>query len=447
MTAVEESFAGYRIEGVLGRGGMGTVYRARHPRLPRTVALKVLDQAVSADPELRRRFEQEAAIVAGLDHPGIVGVFDRGSDRGFLWISMPFVDGTDAARLDPRTPPEQIMRYVAETAAALDYAHSQGVLHRDVKPANILIAAPGTAASRAVLTDFGIARLLAADTGLTATGTFTATLAYASPEQLAGETVDHRSDQYSLACTLFALLAGQPPFPAMNPAQVIAGHLSRAAPPLSTLRPGWPPALDAVLARAMAKQRADRFGSCTEFVSAARAALLHNAFPGSRAPAAPRARPRDAVPTPSVTPAAPVSGTAAKTAAVVGILLGLFTALVGFAGLHHLTDIQPTDEYRAGFSYDEDLLISRAVVGALLPPSAPLVVGGVILLLRRRIGALLTAAGAAWLVLVAVVLTVVTVANGGTDTLALAGLVAVFALLVYTGARSTETTRWLAHRR
>ncbi|MGW4632669.1 serine/threonine-protein kinase [Nocardia sp. NPDC004415] len=294
MTAVEDTFAGYRIEGTLGQGGMGTVYRARHPRLPRTVALKLLNRAVSDDAELRRRFEQEADIVAGLDHPGIVGVYDRGTHDGHLWISMRFVEGADATRLDPRTPPEQVLRYVSETAEALDYAHRHGVLHRDVKPANILITAAEGAESRALLTDFGIARLVEADTKLTATGTFTATLAYASPEQLSGEVVDARGDQYSLACTLYMLLAGQPPFPATNPAQVIAGHLSQPVPPLSGVRPGLPAALDVVLARAMAKRREDRFADCREFVTAAREALLHNTFPAStpgRTPAAGYAAP------------------------------------------------------------------------------------------------------------------------------------------------------------
>ncbi|WP_336086084.1 protein kinase domain-containing protein [Nocardia sp. SSK8] len=284
MTAVEDTFAGYRIEGTLGQGGMGTVYRARHPRLPRTVALKLLNRAVSDDPELRRRFEQEADIVAGLDHPGIVGVYDRGTHDGHLWISMRFVEGADATRLPRETPPEQLLRYVAETADALDYAHRHGVLHRDVKPANILISSPEGGESRALLTDFGIARLVEADTKLTATGTFTATLAYASPEQLSGEVVDARGDQYSLACTLYLLLAGQPPFPATNPAQVIAGHLSQPVPPLSGVRPGLPAALDAVLTRAMAKAREDRFASCREFVSAAQDALLHNTFPASPGP-------------------------------------------------------------------------------------------------------------------------------------------------------------------
>ncbi|WP_240772358.1 serine/threonine-protein kinase [Nocardia sp. CS682] len=268
---VNESFADYLIEGVLGRGGMGTVYLAQHPRLPRQVALKLLNREVSADPELRRRFEQEANVVARLDHPGIVGIHDRGTHDGHLWIAMQYIHGSDAARLTPREVPiDRALRIVAETGAALDYAHSRGVLHRDIKPANILLAAPDTGrAERAVLTDFGIARLLDSNTQLTSSGTFHATLAYASPEQLSGEKVDHRSDQYSLACTLFTLLAGHPPFAATNPGQVVAGHISKPVPRLSAVRPDAPPMLDEVIFRAMAKRPEERFGSCREFTSAA----------------------------------------------------------------------------------------------------------------------------------------------------------------------------------
>ncbi len=270
--------AGYAIEGVLGRGGMGSVYRARHPRLPRVVALKVLNQDVSADPELRARFDREADIVARLDHPGIVAIHDRGIENGQPWLAMQYVEGIDTSKLDPAAVgAERAVRIVAEVAAALDYAHSRGVLHRDVKPANILLAATQAGrAERAVLTDFGIARLLSANTQLTSTGTFTATLAYASPEQLSGMPIDHRSDQYSLACTLFALLTGRAPFAAADPGQVVAGHLAHPVPPV--LRPDVPPQLNAVIARATAKNPAERFTSAGEFAAAAQQAISGPAF-------------------------------------------------------------------------------------------------------------------------------------------------------------------------
>ncbi len=283
---IDETFAGYLIEGVLGRGGMGTVYLARHPRLPRRVALKLLDHQVSADHELRRRFDQEADIVARLEHPGIVRIYDRGADAGHLWISMEYVRGTDVSRLDRHgLSLGRVLRIVAETGAALDYAHSKGVLHRDIKPANILLeASEAGRAERAILTDFGIARLQETDAELTVTGALTATLAYASPEQLSGEPLDHRCDQYSLACTLFTLLCGSPPYSGTTPGQVVAGHVTKPIPRLTAVRTDLPPALDAVMARAMAKQSRERYDSCGEFVDALRNVLYSSGFGGSTDP-------------------------------------------------------------------------------------------------------------------------------------------------------------------
>lgn len=289
------TFAGYRIEVVLGQGGMGTVYRARHPRLPRTVALKLLNREVSTDLEVARRFEREADVVARLEHPGIVGVLDRGADDGHLWIAMQYLRGTDAAHWDaPAHSPTAVARLLGGTASALDYAHSRGILHRDVKPANIMIV-PGDdfRDTNAVLTDFGIAGLTdSINTKITATGTFTATLAYASPEQLSGEVVDHRSDQYSLACTLFTLLAGKQPYPATNPGQVVTGHIAHPVPRITAAREDLPAALDEVFEQAMAKQREDRFATCAEFIIAAHGVLAgrHIADAGSAAAAPPPER-------------------------------------------------------------------------------------------------------------------------------------------------------------
>ncbi|MGW4767415.1 serine/threonine-protein kinase [Nocardia sp. NPDC004278] len=275
------TFADHVIEGVLGQGGMGTVYLARHPRLPRSVALKLLNREVSSDAELRRRFEREASVVAQLEHPNIVGVYDRGTHDGHLWIAMQYIQGSDAGRLDCRTVTgDRAARIITDVAAALDYAHAHGVLHRDIKPANILLAAPDAGrGERGVLTDFGIARLQDATTKVTATGTFVATIAYAAPEQLTGQPLDGRADQYSLACTLFSMLAGRSPFAADHPGQVVAGHLSAPVPSLVRLRPDLPAQLDAVLARAMAKEPGQRFGSCGQFAAAVADALRYPAEP------------------------------------------------------------------------------------------------------------------------------------------------------------------------
>ncbi|MFI6868703.1 protein kinase [Nocardia sp. NPDC050406] len=282
MLSNGDVFAGYVIERQLGRGGMGSVYLAKHPRLPRMTALKLLNREMVFDKEIRARFEREADLVAQLDHPNIVTVYDRGLEDGQMWISMQYIDGVDAASVDAATlPPERAVQIIAETGDALDYAHRNEVLHRDVKPANILLGrATGGKGERVYLTDFGIARLRDDSGHLTQTGTFTATLAYASPEQLTGSALDGRSDQYSLACTLFWLLTGTGPFAATNPAAVIQGHLQNPPPPLSSARPGLPPALDMVLAKAMAKRPEDRFDTCADFAAAARRALTSPSAPG-----------------------------------------------------------------------------------------------------------------------------------------------------------------------
>ena len=281
MVANGDVFAGYVIERELGRGGMGSVYLAKHPRLPRMTALKLLNREMVSDDEIRARFEREADLVAQLDHPKIVTVYDRGLEDGQLWISMQFVDGVDAASLDPyQLPPERAVQVVEEVAEALDYAHNNGVLHRDVKPGNMLLArATSGRGERVYLTDFGIARLRDDGGHLTQTGTFTATLAYASPEQLTGAALDGRSDQYSLACSLFWLFTGRGPFTASSPAAVIRGHLQGQPPALSSVRQGLPPGLDDVLLKAMSKRSADRFASCAEFAAAARRAFARPSAP------------------------------------------------------------------------------------------------------------------------------------------------------------------------
>ncbi|WP_280440154.1 serine/threonine-protein kinase, partial [Nocardia cyriacigeorgica] len=298
-------FAGFTIERLLGQGGMGSVYLARHPRLDKQTALKLLNRDLFADASVRARFEREADLAAQLDHPSIVAVYDRGTEADQQWISMQYIDGADASSVTALTlPPERAVQIIEGVADALDYAHGIGVLHRDVKPGNILLARSSAGhGERVFLTDFGLARLRAQTTQLTQQGMFTATLAFASPEQMTGSELDGRSDQYSLACTLYWLLTGMAPFDSPNPADIIHGNLQLAAPPLAVKRRGLPLSLDAVLGVAMAKHPSQRFGTCVEFAAAARHALSN---PGYQ-PVPARSAPAAAYPPPPVAgyPAAP----------------------------------------------------------------------------------------------------------------------------------------------
>lgn len=268
-----QAFAGYTIIRRLGSGGMGEVYLAQHPRLPRQDALKLLPPEWSADADYRARFNREADLASTLWHPNIVGVHDRGEEDGQLWISMDFVDGLDAARfLTDRYPSgmpiEEVVRIVTAVASALDYAHKQGLLHRDVKPSNIMLThVDDEGEQRILLTDFGIARNLNDISGLTATNMAVGTVAYSAPEQLLGEDVDGRTDQYALAATAYHLLTGSHLFPHSNPNVVSNRHLSYPPPELSITRPELAK-LDPVLAVALAKDPNDRFQRCSAFAKA-----------------------------------------------------------------------------------------------------------------------------------------------------------------------------------
>lgn len=267
--AVGEVFAGYTILRVLGAGAMGTVYLAQHPRLPRRDALKVLSAELTADPQYRARFVREADIAASLWHPNILGIHDRGESGGQFWISMDFVAGTDAAKLLGERYPggmalDLAVPIITAVGSALDYAHQRGLLHRDVKPANILIADPGSETQRVFLADFGIARPVDDTAGLTATNFAIGTVAYAAPEQLMGEPIDGRADQYALACTAFHMLTGTQPYQSPSAAAVITKHVMAPPPPVGERRPELA-ALDPVFARAMAKKPAERFAHCRDF--------------------------------------------------------------------------------------------------------------------------------------------------------------------------------------
>ena len=267
------TFAGFKIVRALGSGGMGEVYLAEHPRLPRHEALKILPVEVSGDQEYRARFTREADLAAALWHPHIVGVHDRGDHAGRLWISMDFVDGADCAwllreRYPAGMPRSEVLEIIGAVAEALDYAHERGVLHRDVKPANILLANEESGWRRTLLSDFGIARRIDDACGLTASDMTLGTVDYTAPEQLTMEApIDGRADQYALAATAFHLLTGAPPFPRSNPAAAISGHLNTTPPVPGDVRPELAD-LDAALSRALAKIPGDRFDRCRDFVAA-----------------------------------------------------------------------------------------------------------------------------------------------------------------------------------
>ena len=251
---------------------MAEVYLALHPRLPRRDVIKVLAEAITKDGEFRDRFNREADLAATLWHPHIVGVHDRGEFNGQLWISMDYVEGTDASRLVKERYPEgmpvdEVCDIVRAVAGALDYAHDRGLLHRDVKPANILLTHPEDGERRILLADFGVARHLGDISGITETNVAVGTVAYAAPEQLTGSNIDGRADQYALAATAFHLLTGAPPFQHENPIAVISQHLHEEPPRLSDYRPDLA-YLDEVFFTALAKNPADRFERCRGFAAA-----------------------------------------------------------------------------------------------------------------------------------------------------------------------------------
>jgi Tol biopolymer transport system component len=267
----------YRIGELLGSGGMGAVYLAEHLTLRTSVALKVLRPDLAQDPDFRERFLREARSAASLDHPNIVPVYDAGEGGGSLFIAMRYVEGTDLARVlgaEGDLDPARAIAILRQVAEALDEAHRNGLVHRDVKPANILIAGPTATRTgeRAYLTDFGLVKP-AADPSLTGGGMFIGTRDYVAPELLMSNDADARADQYGLTCVLFQTLTGSVPFPRDFDAAVITAHLAMEPPPVAALHPGLPPALDDVIGRGMAKDRERRFPDCVGLIDAAAAAL------------------------------------------------------------------------------------------------------------------------------------------------------------------------------
>jgi serine/threonine-protein kinase len=285
-----ERFAGCRIESVAGRGGMGVVYRATQIALGRTVALKLLAGDRAADPDFRERFQRESRMAAAIDHANVIPVYAAGEEDGRLYLVMRYVDGTDLhalLRRDRALAPERAAAVIAQIAAGLDAAHAAGLVHRDVKPGNVLLAG-----DHAYLGDFGLTRQIGSDTELTQAGQWIGTVDYCSPEQLRGERTDARSDVYALGCVLFAALTGQTPLGRGTVPTTMMAHLHDEPPRASAF--GAPREFDRVLRRALAKDPDERYPSAGDLGRAASAAARGEPVTESersvaRGPAAPEA--------------------------------------------------------------------------------------------------------------------------------------------------------------
>ena len=268
-------FAGYRIEELIGTGRMGVVYRATQLALDRSVAVKMIAPELALDAHFRERFRREARLAAQIEHPHVLPVYEAGEENGQLFLSMRLIDGPDLDELlgrEGRLDPPRATAVVVQLGAALDAAHALGLVHRDVKPGNVLIA--GAIQEHAYLSDFGLSKSLNGNAGLTLTedGSLIGTLDYIAPEQLQGLPVDGRTDVYSLGCLLFHLLTGRVPFPRPSEPAVMWAHLSDPAPLVSDELPGCEP-FDQVVARALAKDPGDRFSSASELAGAVAAAV------------------------------------------------------------------------------------------------------------------------------------------------------------------------------
>ncbi len=277
-----EQLAGYRVQEQIGRGGMAIVYRALDLRLGRVVALKVLAPRLSEDEAFRQRFIRESRAAAGVDHPHIIPVYEAGEAGGVLFIAMRYVGHGDVRSLidtHGRLTPARTAAIVAQAAWALDAAHAHGLVHRDVKPGNMLLALASDDSDHVYLSDFGLSKHSVSPTTLTSTGQFLGTLDYVSPEQIQGHPVDGRADQYALACTAVQMLTGTPPFHHDESMAVMWAQLEAPPPSVTQRRPELSPAVDEVIAVAMAKSPAGRYPTCREFAAALSAACEPPARP------------------------------------------------------------------------------------------------------------------------------------------------------------------------
>jgi serine/threonine protein kinase len=275
LLAPGTTVAGYRIEALIGRGGMGAVYRAVEHGLERKVALKVIAPELAQDERFRERFLRESRIAASLDHPHIVPIYGAGEEEGVLYLAMRYVEGYDLAKLvaeNGALEPRRAVDLLSQIAEALDAAHEKGLVHRDVKPSNVLVAEAG-GREHCYLGDFGLTKRTGSLSGVTAVGEVVGTLEYVAPEQITGDPLDERADVYSLACVLYECLTGQAPFPRATDVALLWAHVHEEPTPPSEARPGLPKELDTVLARGLAKEPGRRYRSAGELLAATRSAL------------------------------------------------------------------------------------------------------------------------------------------------------------------------------
>ena len=277
--------AGYRVEALIGRGGMGAVYRAEEEGLGRKVALKVIAPELASDERFRERFLRESRIAASLDHPHVIPIYQAGDEDGLLFLAMRYVEGTDLAKLvaeEGALEPKRALDLLSQVAEALDAAHEKGLVHRDVKPSNVLIA-EAAGREHCYLGDFGLTKRTGSLSGVSVAGEIVGTLEYVAPEQITGDSLDERSDVYSLGCVLYECLTGQAPFPRATDVALLWAHVHEEPTPPSQARPELPRELDTVLARALAKEPGRRYRSAGELVAATRSALkLVEAPPAER---------------------------------------------------------------------------------------------------------------------------------------------------------------------
>ena len=352
MTEVTGStVAGYRIESVIGRGGMATVYKAEDSRLGRKVALKLLSPALAGSEQFQQRFIRESRLAASLDHPNIIPIYEAGDSDGVLFIAMRYVAGSDLKVLlgrEGRLDPDRAVRLFTQIGDALDAAHGLGLVHRDVKPGNILVTqvhehADELPSEHVYLTDFGLTkRTSSLSGGLTGTGHFLGTVDYVAPEQIQGKPVGPEADMYALGCLLYEALTGRVPFHRDDDAAVLWAHLVEMPLPVTALRPDLPAAVNAVVSRAMAKQPEDRFASCHDMMRALRHAL------GQQAPGVPAA---------GVQPEPVVAGVAGEPGSDPGVEGAFDAAGTGVAAMEPGQAAAPQPD-QAAFAADPESLVA-----------------------------------------------------------------------------------------